>query len=181
MPGVGWAAFLYANALDEGTACHQSFFKRKVRFVCAVQLPYPASASSEFISNISRLKRSLEANNDFLQRTGDWYPPPPPPVQTFNAVVQGAADATLQKAISSSRASEYRTFGAVVLLFNLVPVVNYVLNFGNAAGAALWAADVEASHWRFCIYPERCCSPDSRVTFCSYFTLRVCSLILNLA
>ena len=31
----------------------------------------------------------------------------------------------------------------VVLLFNMVPVASFFLAFGNAAGAALWAADVE--------------------------------------
>jgi hypothetical protein len=86
IPGVGIVAYLWANALDEGTACHQRYFKRK-----------------------------------------------------------GVADDSLQKAIASSRTSEYMTFGAVAMVFNLVPVVNYVLNFGNAAGAALWAVDMEES------------------------------------
>ncbi len=66
------------------------------------------------------------------------------PLQTRSSTsVQGAADANMQKAITASRATEYTTFGAVVLVLNLIPVLNYVLNFGNAAGAALWAADME--------------------------------------
>lgn len=42
-----------------------------------------------------------------------------------------------------SRAQQYNAFGSTALLLNLIPVVNYVLNLGCAAGAALWAADVE--------------------------------------
>ncbi len=35
----------------------------------------------------------------------------------------------------------------VVLLFNMVPVASFFLAFGNAAGAALWAADVEVPNF----------------------------------
>lgn len=32
-----------------------------------------------------------------------------------------------------------------VLLFNMVPILSSFLSFGNAAGAALWAADMEVT------------------------------------
>jgi hypothetical protein len=84
IPGVGWAAYVYTNAMDEGASCHQAYFRRK-----------------------------------------------------------GINDELMRKAIVSSRSQEYTAFGAAALVLNLIPVLNYFLSFGNAAGAALWAADIE--------------------------------------
>mmetsp|Transcript_8568 Transcript_8568/g.25657 ORF Transcript_8568/g.25657 Transcript_8568/m.25657 type:complete len:263 (+) Transcript_8568:345-1133(+) len=56
---------------------------------------------------------------------------------------KGLRDPRMRAAIVERHQNQYRMFGAVVLLFNMVPVASFFLAFGNAAGAALWAADVE--------------------------------------
>lgn len=53
-------------------------------------------------------------------------------------------DPRQQELIRNEHKMQYLGFGMVAFLFNLAPVVNYGLFYANVAGAALWAADIEA-------------------------------------
>lgn len=59
---------------------------------------------------------------------------------------KGLKDPRMRAAVIDSRETEFMMFGATVLLFNMVPVLSSFLSFGNTAGAALWAADMEANN-----------------------------------
>lgn len=61
---------------------------------------------------------------------------------------KGVADQEEQEAVTHSRAGQYRRFGAVVMALSLVPVVGWGLSVLSAAGAALWAAELEGSGGR---------------------------------
>ncbi len=52
--------------------------------------------------------------------------------------------AAQQALVVKSRRVEYVAFGAVAFVLNLVPVLNYFFSLASTAGAALWAADIEA-------------------------------------
>jgi hypothetical protein len=182
--GVGWAAYVYTNAMDEGAltvsmrlqttahapawlhaeqlmfpvhgfsagaSCHQAYFRRKVPWMATDDSDHDSSSTPCLLLN-----SHLQLVNTLL-----W--------------LQGVNDELMRKAIVSSRSQEYTAFGAAALVLNLIPVggctttsvhawqaahaprrcqchnyvlcsdqvLNYFLSFGNAAGAALWAADVE--------------------------------------
>jgi len=48
-----------------------------------------------------------------------------------------------QKSFVEQRRGAYTAFGATSLLLGMIPVVGSIFAFSNAAGAALWAADLE--------------------------------------
>lgn len=98
VPGVGLAAWLYANAKSEGAKYYDDYFERK-----------------------------------------------------------GLKDPRMRAALVDSRQTDFMMFGTTVLLFNMVPVLSSFLSFGNAAGAALWAADMEEnkSSWVGDLSPQQ--------------------------
>lgn len=51
----------------------------------------------------------------------------------------------VQEIVALSRKPQYTRFGAASMLLGMVPVVGWGLGLCSAAGAALWAADIEAT------------------------------------
>ena len=54
--------------------------------------------------------------------------------------VKSAAD---REAVYQANRQQFRMFGAVVFLLDLLPIANWLFLFTNTVGAALWAADME--------------------------------------
>mmetsp|Transcript_14798 Transcript_14798/g.44702 ORF Transcript_14798/g.44702 Transcript_14798/m.44702 type:complete len:269 (+) Transcript_14798:873-1679(+) len=61
---------------------------------------------------------------------------------------KGVTDREEQEAIAQSRAGQYRRFGATAMGLSLLPIVGWGLSVLSAAGAALWAAELEGSGGR---------------------------------
>jgi hypothetical protein len=61
---------------------------------------------------------------------------------------KGISDRDEQESVAASRAPQYRRFGTAAMLLSLVPVVGWGLSVISAAGAALWAAELEGAGGR---------------------------------
>jgi hypothetical protein len=61
---------------------------------------------------------------------------------------KGVTDREEQEVVAAGRAAQYRRFGFTAMALSLLPVVGWTLSILSAAGAALWAADIERSGGR---------------------------------